>query len=200
MRHHAGDDLEGPEPDARHARRAGRRARRCGRDGLSDCVAEPRSRTFSWSDPGETVAGITALPGLEALEQTLAGELPYPPMAHLMGMRLVEVVRGRVVWEAVPGEEHYNPIGTVHAGFATTLLDSAMGTAFVSEADAGTRWTTLELKANFTRAITAETGPVRCTGTVVHRGRTVVTTEARLEDAANRLLAHGSSTILVLAA
>ena len=140
-------------------------------------MAEPRSRTFSWSDPGETVAGITALPGLEALEQTLAGELPYPPMAHLMGMRLVEVVRGRVVWEAVPGEEHYNPIGTVHAGFATTL----------------------ELKANFTRAITAETGPVRCTGTVVHRGRTVVTTEARLEDGANRLLAHGTSTILVLA-
>jgi uncharacterized protein (TIGR00369 family) len=130
----------------------------------------------------------------------LAGELPYPPIAHLMGMRLVEVVRGRVVWEGVPGEEHYNPIGTVHAGFATTLLDSAMGTAFVSEADAGTRWTTLELKANFTRAITAETGPVRCTGTVVHRGRTVVTTEARVEDAANRLLAHGSSTILVLAA
>jgi len=163
-------------------------------------VAEPRSRTFSWSDPGETLAGITALPGLEALEQTLAGELPYPPMAHLMGMRLVEVVRGRVVWEAVPGEEHYNPIGTVHAGFATTLLDSAMGTAFVSEADAGTRWTTLELKANFTRAITAETGPVRCTGTVVHRGRTVVTTEARVEDAGSRLLAHGSSTILVLAA
>ena len=87
------------------------------------------------------------------------------------------------MWEAVPGEEHYNPIGTVHAGFATTLLDSAMGTAFVSVADAGTRWTTLELKANFTRPITAETGPVRCVGTVMHRGRTVVTTEARLEDA-----------------
>jgi uncharacterized protein (TIGR00369 family) len=162
-------------------------------------VAEPRSRTVSWSDPGETLAGLTTLPGLEALERTLAGELPYPPIAHLMGMRLVEVVRGRVVWEAVPGEEHYNPIGTVHAGFATTLLDSAMGTAFVSTAEAGTRWTTLELKANFTRAITADTGPVRCAGTVVHPGRKVVTTEARLEDGAKRLLAHATSTILVLA-
>jgi uncharacterized protein (TIGR00369 family) len=161
-------------------------------------VAEQRSRTFSWSDPAETLAGITTLRGVEALERMLAGELPYPPIAHLIGMRLVEVARGRVVWEAVPGEQHYNPIGTVHAGFATTLLDSAMGTAFVSEADAGTRWTTLELKANFTRAITAETGPVRCTGTLVHRGRTVVTTEARLEDGANRLLAHATSTILVL--
>ena len=161
-------------------------------------MAEPRSRTFSWSDPGETVAGITSLPGLEALERTLAGELPYPPMAHLMGMRLVEVARGRVVWEAVPGEQHYNPIGTVHAGFATTLLDSAMGTAFVSEADAGTRWTTLELKANFTRAITVDTGVVRCTASVIHRGRTVVLTEARAEDAEGRLLAHATSTILVL--
>ena len=104
------------------------------------------------------------------------------------------------MWEAVPGEQHYNPIGSVHAGFATTLLDSAMGTAFVSVADAGTRWTTLELKANFTRPITADTGTVRCVGTVVHRGRTVVTAEARLEDGDARLLAHGTSTILVLGA
>ena len=104
----------------------------------------------------------------------------------------------RVVWEAEPGEYLYNPIGTVHGGFATTLLDSAMGTAFVSVAAAGTRWTTLELKANFTRAITADTGVVRCTGRVVHEGRRVVTTEARLEDAQQRLLAHATSTILLL--
>jgi uncharacterized protein (TIGR00369 family) len=161
-------------------------------------VTESRSRTFSWSDPVETLAVAAGLPGLEFLRRTLSGELPYPPIAELMGMRLVEVEQGRVVWEAVPGEEHYNPIGTVHAGFATTLLDSAMGTAFVSLSDAGTRWATLELKANFTRAITAGTGPVRCIGTVVHGGRTVVTTEARLEDGAGRLLAHATSTILVL--
>jgi uncharacterized protein (TIGR00369 family) len=161
-------------------------------------VAKPRSRTFTWSDPADTLAGLSTLPGLEALQRILAGDVPYPPIAHLMGMRLVEVEAGRVVWEAVPGEEHYNPIGTVHAGFATTLLDSAMGTAFVSTAAAGTRWTTLELKANFTRAITAETGPVRCTGSVVHPGRTVVTTEGRLEERRSRLLAHATSTILVL--
>jgi uncharacterized protein (TIGR00369 family) len=161
-------------------------------------VTESRSRTFSWTDPGQTLAGMVALPGLEALRRTIAGEVPYPPIAALIGMRLLEAEEGRVVWEAVPGEEHYNPIGTVHAGFATTLLDSAMGTAFVSLAEAGTRWTTLELKANFTRAITTETGPVRCVGTVLNWGRTVVLTEARLEDASGRLLAHATSTILVL--
>jgi len=162
-------------------------------------MAGARSRTTTWHDPRDVMAGLAVVDGLEALRRMVAGDVPYPPIADTIAMRIVEVERGRVVWEAEPGEHLYNPIGTVHAGFVTTLLDSAMGTAFVSTVEAGTRWTTLELKANFTRAITAETGPVRCTGTVVHRGRTVVTTEARLEDGANRLLAHGTSTILVLA-
>jgi uncharacterized protein (TIGR00369 family) len=161
-------------------------------------VAGSRSHTYTWTDPGEVVAELARLPGLDALRATLAGDAPYPPIAELFGMRLVQVDPGHVVWEALPGEQHYNPIGTVHAGFATTLLDSAMGTAYVSLADAGARWTTLELKANFTRSITVETGVVRCTGTVIHRGRTVVTTEARLEDADGKLLAHATSTILVL--
>ena len=161
-------------------------------------MPESRSRTFSWTDPRETLAVAAGLGGLDFLRRMLAGELPYPPIAELLGARMTEVEEGRVVWQAVPGEEYYNPIGTVHAGFTTTLLDSAMGTAFVSLGGPGQRWTTLELKANFTRAITAETGVVRCVGTVVHRGRTVVTTEARLEDGEGRLLAHATSTILVL--
>jgi uncharacterized protein (TIGR00369 family) len=161
-------------------------------------LAETTSRTFSWSDPEEPLVVSGTLPGIELLRRMITGEHALPPITALMSMRLLEAEPGRVVWEALPGVEHYNPIGTVHAGFATTILDSAMGTAYVSVAEAGARWTTLELKANFTRAITADTGPVRCTGTVVHPGRTVVLTEARLEDGTGRLLAHGTSTILVL--
>jgi uncharacterized protein (TIGR00369 family) len=161
-------------------------------------MAGSRSRTTTWHDPHDLVVSLTELEGLEVLRRMLSGELSYPPIAETIGMRLLAVEPGRVVWEGAPGEHFYNPIGTVHAGFVTTLLDSAMGTAFVSVAVAGTRWTTLELKANFTRPITAETGPVRCTGTVVHRGSRVVTTEARAEDGRDRLLAHATSTILVL--
>jgi uncharacterized protein (TIGR00369 family) len=161
-------------------------------------VPEPRSRSYTWQDPLEALDAAATLPGLEALRRTIAGELPHPPIAETLGLRLVEAEHGRVVWEGEPGEHHYNPLGTVHAGFATTLLDSAMGCAFISTSPAQTGWTTLELKANFTRAMTAQTGRVRCTGTVVHSGRRVATTEARLEDLTGRLLAHGTSTILVL--
>ena len=160
--------------------------------------AGSRSRTTSWPDPHEVAEGLARVDGIEALRRMVKGDAPYPPIAETLAMRIVAVEPGRVVWEAEPGEYLYNPIGTVHAGFVTTLLDSAMGTAFVSTAEAGTRWATLELKANFTRAITAETGVVRCTGTIVHPGRKVVTTEAKAEDADGRLLAHATSTILVL--
>ena len=128
-----------------------------------------------------------------------AGELPPPPIAETLGFRLVEAAPGRAVFECEPAEYHYNPIGIVHAGLAMTLMDSAMGLAFVTTIEAGVGWTTLELKANFTRPLTVDTGSVRCVGTVIHPGRRVATTEARLEDGEGRLCAHGTSTILVLA-
>ena len=161
-------------------------------------MGEERSRTYSWEDPLAAVAEAAELSGLDVMRRMAAGEFPQPPIAQTLGFRLVEAERGRAVFECEPAEFHYNPIGTVHAGLASTLLDSAMGCAFVTTLDAGVGWTTLELKANFTRPLTVETGLVRCVGTVVHPGRTVATTEARLEDADGRLLAHATSTILVL--
>lgn len=157
-----------------------------------------RTRSYSWEDPHDFLGEVAGLSGLDVMRKMAAGELPQPPIAETLGFRLVEAERGRAVFECEPAEFHYNPIGTVHAGLASTMLDSAMGCAFVTTLEAGVRWTTLELKANFTRAVTLETGLIRCIGTVVHSGRTVATTEARVEDAQGRLLAHATSTILVL--
>jgi uncharacterized protein (TIGR00369 family) len=157
-----------------------------------------RTRTYSWHDPLGALEEAAGLSGLDVMRLVVAGQLPQPPIAKTLGFRLVEVEHGRAVFECEPAEFHYNPIGTVHAGLASTLLDSAMGCAFVTTLESGLGWTTLELKANFTRPLTAETGLVRCVGTVVHPGRTVATTEARIEDAKGRLYAHGTSTILVL--
>jgi uncharacterized protein (TIGR00369 family) len=148
-----------------------------------------RTRTYSWEDPLALRDVMAERSGLELMRLMAAGEVPPPPIAQTLGFRLVEAERGHALFECEPAEYHYNPIGIVHAGLAMTLLDSAMGLAFV---------TTLEVKVNFTRALTADTGTVRCTGSVIHPGRRVATTEARLEDSHGRLCAHGTSTILVL--
>jgi uncharacterized protein (TIGR00369 family) len=157
-----------------------------------------RARSYEWADPAVLAAVAPGRAGLDVMRAVAAGELPQAPIGATLGFRLVEVSEGRAVFEGEPAEYHYNPIGTVHAGFALTLLDSAMGCALVTTLeDAAVPWTTLEVKGNFTRALTSGSGPVRCTGTVVHGGRTVATTEARVEDAAGRLCAHGTSTILI---
>ncbi len=162
-------------------------------------MAVDRTRTYSWEDPLALHDRMSGRSGLELMQAMVSGELPPPPIAETLGFRLVEASRGRAVFECEPAEFHYNPIGIVHAGLAMTLMDSAMGLAFVTTIEGGVGWTTLELKANFTRALTAETGVVRCVGSVVYPGRRVSTTEARIEDAQGRLCAHGTSTILVLA-
>ena len=159
-----------------------------------------RTRTYSWDDPFALRDAMAGRSGLELMELMATGELQGPPIAHTLGFRLVEAARGKAVFECEPAEFHYNPIGVVHAGLPMTLMDSAMGCAFVTILDEPAPWTTLEVKSNFTRALTVDTGVVRCTGTVVHPGRTVATTEARIEDSQGRLCAHATSTILVLSA
>jgi len=156
-----------------------------------------RERTHTWDDPTPRSERMASLSGLEVLQRVISGELPQPPMAHLMDIRLVEVENGKAVFASTPGEFHYIPLGTVHGGFGATLLDSAMGCAVHSTLDAGDAYTTLELKINFLRPLTHTTGPVRGIGTVVHAGRTTALAEGRLEDAAGKLYAFGTSTCLI---
>jgi uncharacterized protein (TIGR00369 family) len=157
-----------------------------------------RTRTYSWEDPIALRDVMAGRSGLELMQMMVSGEIPAAPISHTLGFRVVEATRGKAVFECEPAEYHYNPIGIVHAGLAMTLMDSAMGLAFVTTLDDPVGWTTLEVKANFTRALTVDTGVVRCVGSVVHPGRRVATTEARIEDARGRLCAHGTSTILVV--
>ena len=143
----------------------------------------------------EQIAGLS---GLETLRKMIAGEFPAPPIAEPLGFRLVEVEPGRAVFEGTPGPHLLNPLGSVHGGYALTLIDSACGCALHSELDAGIGYTTVETKVNFTRPIDPEGGPVRCEGRVLNRGRTIATADAFLRDEAGRLLAHGTSTLIIL--
>ena len=139
--------------------------------------------------------------GLERLRAMIAGEADAPPAAigRTLGFRLVEVEPGRAVFEGMPGPHLLNPLGAVHGGFALALIDSACGCAVHTELDAGVGYTTVETKVNFTRPIDPAGGPVRCEGRVLSRGRQIATAEAYLRGAEGKLLAHGTSTLIILA-
>jgi uncharacterized protein (TIGR00369 family) len=157
-----------------------------------------RERTITWEDPVAAAREAAGMSGLEALEAIRDGRLPPPPIAKLLGMEPVVLAHGRAIFEATPDESHYNPIGVVHGGLAATLLDSAMGCAVQSTLPVGSGYTTLELKVNFVRPITRDTGPIRCEGRVVHDGNTVATAEGRvIAQRTGKLLAHGTATCLV---
>jgi len=144
-----------------------------------------------------THAQIEGLTGLEMLRAMIAGALPAPPIAEPLGFWLAEVEQGRAVFEGVAGPGLLNPLGAVHGGWALTLIDSACGCAVHSELDAGVGYTTVETKVNFTRPI-APGGQVRCEGRVLSRGRQIATAEAFLRSAEGKLLAHGTSTLIIL--
>ena len=160
-----------------------------------------RTRTVTWPDPFEVMRAAPGKTGLELLKEIQEGRLPQAPIALLMGFHTVSFSEGRAVFEGDPAEYLYNPIGVVHAGFAMTILDSAMGCAVHSTLGVGDRYTTLETKVNFVRPITVETGRVRGEGTVLHRGSTVGTAEGKLIAVeSGKLLAHGTTTCLIIPA
>lgn len=159
---------------------------------------EERTRAYSWSEPvpfassGETT-------GLGYLRAMVEGRIPQPPIGATLGFALTEIDEGRAVFSGEPGAYVLNPLGVVHGGLALTLIDSATGCAVQTLLPAGVGYTTLETKANFVRSIGVDTGLLRCVGRALHVGRSTATAEARVEDAAGRLYAHGTSTLLVLA-
>ena len=158
-----------------------------------------RRRELVWQDPVPT-AGIGAqMTGLDYMRAIVAAEVPPPPIAVTLNFKPVEVDDGRAVFEGSPGEEHYNPIGVVHGGYASTLLDSALGCAVHTTLPRGFAYTTLTLEVKMTRPITRETGSVRAIAEVLHRGRRQSTAEARLLSVdGEKLLAHGTSTCMVM--
>lgn len=141
---------------------------------------------------------LTKLPGLEALKALIAGQFPPPSISTTLGFWLAEVDDGHAVFVGEPSDRIMNPLGIVHGGWALTLIDSCTGCAAHTTLSAGLGYTSIETKVNFVRAITPETGQVRAEGTVVARGRTIITTEGKITDSKGKLLAHGTSTIMVL--
>ena len=144
----------------------------------------------------ETIEPTLQLTGREKAESLMRQER-RAGITALLDFTLTEVADGRVVFEGAPSAAVYNPMGTVHGGYAATLLDSACGIAVLSKLTADQGFTTLELKVSYHRAMTHATGPVRAEAKVVTMGRRTAFTEATLTDAAGRLYATATSTLLV---
>jgi uncharacterized protein (TIGR00369 family) len=135
--------------------------------------------------------------GLEFVRGLVDGTLPLNTIAQTLRYDVSEAESGRVVVTAEPGDIHLNPAGTVHGGFAATLLDSCMGLAVQSTLEKGVRQTTLEFKISLVRPITPETGAIKAEGIALTCGRRVGTAEGRITDGKGRLLAHGTTTCLI---
>jgi uncharacterized protein (TIGR00369 family) len=135
--------------------------------------------------------------GLELFEAMFAGEVPYPPISQTLNFLLVEATHGRAVFQGQPLFAHYNPLGSVHGGWIATLLDSAVACAVHATLPAGRAYTTVELKVNYTRALTDRVPLVRAIGQVINVGGRIATSEGRLVGPDGKLYAHATTTCLI---
>jgi uncharacterized protein (TIGR00369 family) len=157
-----------------------------------------RSRTIEWGDPLVSAQAARERSGIEFLQAMIDGEIPQPPIMSTLGARLESVAKGQAVFTMMPSEFHYNPIGSVHGGVYSTLLDSAAACAVHTLLPAGVAYTSLDLSVRFVGRVTVDTGPVRCTGTVTHMGRRTALAEAVLTSHDGKLLATATSNCLIL--
>jgi uncharacterized protein (TIGR00369 family) len=152
---------------------------------------------FGFIDP----AALKDLDGLTLMQRMAAGELPGATMAETMNFRVKTVENGRVVFTGMPTRGFFNPLGTVHGGWFATLLDSCMGCAIHTTLGKGIGYTTIEIKANFVRALTLDNiGPVEAEGRVTHPGRRIALADGRITDAQGRLVATGTTSCLIFGA
>lgn len=157
-----------------------------------------RSMTVTWTDPTVALPSLRELSGIEYLRRVKDGVLPPPPIASVFGWTFAEVEPGRVVGEIEPGEAFFNPLGSIHGGFACTMLDTVLACAGHTTLPAGSGYTSVDLNVRYLRAIQPASGVLRATGRVLKPGRRVVFTEGEIADADGRVYASATSTLLVL--
>ena len=157
-----------------------------------------RERTFQWDNPLEGAKQALQMSGLEYLKAMGDGKIPSPPLLHTLDFKPTHLEKGKVIFSFQPQEFHYNPIGSVHGGVISAILDSAMGCTLHSILVAGTGYTTLELKVNFLKAITTKIEELHAVGKIIHAGGRTALVEAQLIDKDNTVYAHGVSTCLIL--
>jgi uncharacterized protein (TIGR00369 family) len=160
----------------------------------------PRNRTYGWEDPAPLALQAKQLAGLDFLEKMINAELPLPPLIHTLDLKVSSIQTGRAEFSFQPQEFHYNPLGSVHGGVITAILDSAMGCALHSVLPLGTGYTSIDIKVNFLKPINIKTGLLKATGTIINQGNRTALLEGRLTDENGKLFAHSTSTCMIFKA
>jgi uncharacterized protein (TIGR00369 family) len=163
-----------------------------------DAFGPLRSRTTTWHDPAVGAAARAGMSGRDFVQGLAGGQVPPPPMASLLGFRVIEVGEGEVLVACAPEEVFYNPIGMVHGGLLCTLLDTAMGLALQTLMPPGASFSTIEIKVNFLKAVRAGDGDLIASGRVTKRGSRVSFTEAEVRDPSGSLVGTGTSSLLLI--
>ena len=145
-----------------------------------------------------TAAAERTTTGLEFLRRIVSGEIPGVPIGDTLGFRLVEVEKGRVVLLGNPDQRSYNLIGTVHGGWAAAILDSALALSTLSTLEPDQGFTTVDIRINYLRPLSVETGEVRAEGRVIQGGRRLAYCEAKLTDRGGKVICHGTGSCLIL--
>ncbi len=158
-----------------------------------------RRIVVEWEDISPSLAMAATHSGLDYMQALVDGKAPGAPIAALMGFSLREVSERRAVFIGTPGEQHFNPMGMVHGGYASTLLDSALGCAVHTTLPAGMGYGTAQLNVNLTRPILPDVGVLVCEAQVLHRGSRMATAEATVKDSRGKLYAHGTATCFLFA-
>jgi uncharacterized protein (TIGR00369 family) len=164
----------------------------------SDAALATDSRTVTWVRPGETdLSQLAGLTGLEQLQSTGVGGMPRPPIMDTLDFEDFRPEAGKVVVTMRAQEFHYNPLGTVHGGVLSALLDTAAACAVHTTLAPGEGYTSLDLTVKFLRPVTVESGLLTCEGTVIQRGRRTALAQAQLTDEAGKLVAHATSSCMI---
>jgi uncharacterized protein (TIGR00369 family) len=159
------------------------------------------TRLVEWARPGQgDFDKLLAATGLEQLRMLMEGELPRPPIMDTLGMTGFHAEPGRVVVEMPAETFHYNPLGGVHGGVISTLLDTAAACSVHSTLAAGEMYTSLDLTVKFLRPVTADSGLLTCEGTVLQRGRRTALAQAELTDGRGKVVAHAISSCMIFPA
>ncbi|HEU0240444.1 MAG TPA: PaaI family thioesterase [Micromonosporaceae bacterium] len=157
-----------------------------------------RTRTYGWHDPMALADAVAGLSGLELFEKLANGELPVPPIADTLSFGRIEATgAGSVTLSLEPNEFHFNPLGSMHGGVISAVLDTAAGCSVHTTLPVGIGYTSLDLHVRFLRPVTLASGTLRCDGRVISKGRQTALAESHLHDAAGKLVAHATSTCLI---